>query len=222
MDPSRLADVMLEKRSWPLYRLGHWVVGAALWLLGRWEVHGLENVPNDGPVILAPNHTSYLDPPAVGTAMRRPIWFMAKSELFENLILGPLIWRMRAFPVRRGRPDRRALRNCLRLLEAGEVVTVFPEGERSKTGQLQEPELGVAVLALRSGAPVVPVAMSGTDEVLPRHAVLPRFGKVVVRFGEPMTFPEYRGKKASKDDLREVADRIMREIARLLREPIQP
>jgi 1-acyl-sn-glycerol-3-phosphate acyltransferase len=216
MDPDRLTDLMIDKRYWPLYRLGHWLVGAGLWLLGRWEVHGHERVPREGPVILAPNHRSYLDPPALGTAMERPIWFMAKSELFESFPLGPIIWRTRAFPVRRGTPDRRALRNCLRLLEAGEIVTVFPEGERSKTGTLQEPELGIAMIALRSRAPVVPVGLTGTDKVLPRHSVLPHFGKVIVRFGEPMTFPEYYDRKASKEDLQAIAERVMREIARLL------
>jgi 1-acyl-sn-glycerol-3-phosphate acyltransferase len=198
-----------------LYAIGRALSRLLLTVLGRWEVEGRENVPERGGVILAPNHTSYLDPPAAGTAIERPTWFMAKEELFRIPVLGWIIPRTRAFPVRRGAPDRRALRRAMDLLEQGEVVTIFPEGTRSEDGRLKEPELGFALIALKTRAPVVPMALIGTTSVLPYNSPFLRPGKVRVRIGKPITFPDLYDGPCKKPDLEEVGRRVMAEIARL-------
>ncbi|MFQ6133520.1 MAG: lysophospholipid acyltransferase family protein [Armatimonadota bacterium] len=199
-----------------LYAFGWYLFRALLWFFGRFRVEGEENVPAEGGVILACNHVSYLDPPAVGAAIHRPTWYMAKQELFEVPLFGWVISRTRAFPVRRGAPDRRALRRATELLAAGEVVTMFPEGGRRDGDRLEDPELGLAFIAARSGAPVVPVALMGTEQVLPRGAKFPHFGRVVVRFGEPLSFSQYGGRRASKQELQEISQEVMAAIGGLM------
>jgi len=198
-----------------LYDIGKALTRLILRVLGRWEVEGAENFPPEGGVILAPNHISYLDPPAAGSAIKRPTWFMAKEELFKIPVLGWLITRTRAFPVRRGTADRRALRRAMELLDNGEVVMIFPEGQRSPDGKLGEPELGFALIALKTRAPVVPMALIGTDTVLPRHCWYFKFGHVTIRIGKPMTFPDLYDGKPDKAKLKEVGRRVMAQIARL-------
>ncbi|MCX7801095.1 MAG: 1-acyl-sn-glycerol-3-phosphate acyltransferase, partial [Fimbriimonadales bacterium] len=151
---------------------------------------GLEHVPRRGPLLLASNHLADIDPPVVQIACPRPIHFMAKSELFQIRVLGPLIRRLGAFPVRRGEPDRTALRHALRLLERGESVGLFPEGELSQTGELLQLKPGFALLARQSGAPVVCVRVDGTPAVLPYGSVIPRpaFRRIRVRFHPPRQF----------------------------------
>lgn len=196
-------------------------VGRALWrafftIMGRWRIYGRENVPASGGVILAPNHVSYVDPPLAGSAIERKTWFMAKSELFRIPVLGPILPKVCAFPVKRGTPDREALRNALNLLAEGQVVVVFPEGTRSPDGNLQKPELGIGLLALRSGAPVVPVAFIGSDRLLPRGSPIPRFAHVTVRIGQPLRFA--RDDAAPRQARERVAGEIMSALARLIAE----
>jgi len=199
--------------------LGWYLFRALFWFFGRFRVEGTENVPAQGGVILAPNHASYVDPPMVGAALRRPTWYMAKQELFEVPVFGWLIRRTRAFPVRRGAPDRRALRRALELLAAGEVVTIFPEGERRQPGnQLRDPELGLAFIAAHSGAPVVPVALLGTANLLPPGAKFPRFARTIVRFGQPLSFAHYGERRPSKEHLQAISEEILAAIRRLMDE----
>lgn len=166
-------------------------IGRGLFLaLGPIAVEGLEHLPRQGPVLLASNHLADIDPPVVQIACPRPIHFMAKSELFQIRFLGPLIQRLGAFPVRRGEPDRSALRHALRLLEQGECVGLFPEGELSQTGELLPLKPGFALLARQSGAPVVCIRVDGTQRVMPYGSVIPRpaFQRVRVRFHPPRVF----------------------------------
>ncbi len=198
-----------------LYWIGRAIFRVLFWFFGRWTIKGRENVPDTGGVILAPNHVSHADPPAVGSAIRRPTWFLAKEELFKAPILGWLIRRTRAYPVRRGKADRKALERTLELLRQGEVVTIFPEGERSRDGTLGEPELGFAYVALKAKAPVVPVAVLGTDGVLRPGSSRLRFGRILIRFGEPMTFPALYDKRPRKAAVRAVGEAVMARIAAL-------
>src|SRR3954453_8860826 len=172
----------------------YWVVRALLepairiWFrLGR---TGRENVPKRGAVILAANHRSFLDPFVVGCCVRRPVYFMAKRELFENRLQGWLLNCLGAFPVRRGESDEDSAATSLELLGRGEAVVVFPEGTRIRTGSLGRPKRGVGRLALASGAPVIPVAVKGSDRA--RRGWFIRPVRVAVRCGRPLTFPRVR------------------------------
>ncbi len=162
------------------------------WL--RWDICGLENIPATGPVVLASNHLSLLDPPVVGTAANRKVNFMAKSELFEPPIFGPAIRRMGAFPVHRGAADRQAIKTAIGLLQKGEIVGVFPEGTRSKTGDLGRVGEGAFMMAAWTRAAIVPVLITGTD--FKRH---PGWPKVQIAFGKPLAYNTTA--KPSKENL---------------------
>jgi len=181
----------------------------------RLKVRGRENVPRKGPLIVASNHISYLDPPVIGAAVPRILHYMAKSELFRIPVFNGLIRFLNAYPVRRGKPDRRALKYTLDLLMMGEAVLTFPEGTRSRDGRLRPPEPGTGFIALMSRAPVLPVGVVGTDKALPQGCpfLLPR--RVEVRIGKPLTFPDLYG-KPSREGAEEASWRIMEAIARLL------
>lgn len=198
-----------------------YVIGRSLcWLfakvVGRLHIIGRENVPATGGVVLAANHTSYMDPPLVGTTTSRPVWYMAKSELFDVPVLGPIIRRVHAFPVKRGSADRQALRYAHELLTSGKALTIFFEGGRSTDGRLLPPELGPAMIALRAGVPIVPIAIINADHLLP-HGGGVRFAHVTVVVGEPLSFPHLAGKHADRAALHEVSTTVARRVAELLR-----
>lgn len=188
------------------YKFARLLCRIVLVLLRRWEVKGAENLPASGGVVLAANHASYWDPVVVGCAFNRQVYFMAKSELFKIPLLGPVIRSLGAFPVRRDKSDRNAIRTAIKLLEKGNVVGIFPEGGRSHTGELMKPNLGAAMLAFKAGVPILPVALSGTKGVL---------GKVTVLVGRPVLIRQ--GAKAKKVELENTSDYVMTQIAGLLR-----
>ena len=183
-------------------------------LMGGLEIIGRENIPETGGVILCPNHVSHADPPAVGSSMRRQVHFMAKDELFRVPVLGFLMARIGSFPVRRGAADRKAIRRAMDLLEEGRVVCLFPEGTRSPDGKLQDPELGVGLIALKTGVPVVPVALIGTTGVLPAGASRPSRHHCKVVYGQPLRFDDLSG-ATDRKAIAEVGRRIMSAIAGL-------
>src|SRR5207248_1294518 len=146
--------------------------------------------------------------------LRRTAWYMGKDDLFK---LAPVRWlftQWHAFPVRRGSGDRAALKKALGLLAADEALVIFPEGTRQEGGELGEAELGVGMIAIRSAAPVVPVHIRGTDQVLPRGAWFPRFGRVRIRYGAPRVY-QAAGAKPGREDYAAAAADIMQAIARL-------
>ncbi|MGE5509511.1 MAG: lysophospholipid acyltransferase family protein [Chitinophagales bacterium] len=203
----------------------YWVAWGILRLVNRlffrWQVSGSENFPATGGAILASNHVSALDPFIAGTAIRRKVHFMAKEEIFASSPLVAFLARnVGAFPVRRGEADRQAIRTALHLLGSGEVVGIFPEGTRSQDGQLQQAQTGIAFLARKGKIPVVPVAVCGTEAILPKGAKLPRPARVKVFIGRPLyaedeTAPSTGEPGAQHDSLRRFSDRVMEEIARL-------
>ena len=183
-------------------------------LLFRVEVRGAEHVPRTGPAMVVANHSSVLDPPVVGAAAPRPLHFMAKAELFSIPLFGRLIRAVNARPVRREGADARALREALRILESGHALLVFPEGTRGPEGVLREGKAGAGMLALLSGALVVPVYIEGTGQALPRGRLLPRPVKVRVSFGAPLSFGKVEGPHR-KERYLEASGEMMAAIARL-------
>jgi 1-acyl-sn-glycerol-3-phosphate acyltransferase len=177
-------------------------------VFGTWEVRGHEHVPQEGPVLIAPNHLSFLDPPLIGCALRRPGWFMAKAELFRIPGFAWLIRGMHAYPVKRGAVDRPALKRTLEYLKEGEIVCVFPEGTRSTTGELGSIEIGIGMLALKSGAPIVPVGIRGTDRMLPRNAKWLHPAKIRVQFGPPLLVPPSTDGRTDREACQQIAHRV--------------
>jgi 1-acyl-sn-glycerol-3-phosphate acyltransferase len=189
-------------------------VGALLASLFRTGVVGHTNVPAKGGVILAGNHISYADPVLLWCRSPRPVHFMAKSELWENTVLGwglDLFW---AFPVNRGAPDRTALARASDYLKNGEAVGIFPEGTRNRDGEAQ-PQGGAAFLAMRSEVPIVPVGIAGTDLISPKGSRGIRFPKVVISFGRAIDPSAFEGGRKERVDAitAEVMLRIGEEVA---------
>ncbi|MDQ2985501.1 MAG: 1-acyl-sn-glycerol-3-phosphate acyltransferase [Armatimonadota bacterium] len=179
-------------------------------------LHG-ERMPMSGPVILAANHASFADPPVVAVSTNRRLNFMAKAELFKPPVFGPLIRRIGAFPIQRDVADTAAVKHTLALLADGEAVLVFPEGGRGDGKTLGEANKGVTLLAMKSGAPVLPVGIAGTHLWLPQGAKFPRRARLTVAFGEPFTFSAVEGRHG-KDARNAFGDILMEKIAELVRE----
>ncbi len=180
------------------------------------RVSGAENVPAEGALIVACNHVSYLDPPMLGTWFPRVIHFMAKQELFDMPVFGPLIRAVHAFPVNREAGDRAAIRHALRVLKEGKVVGIFPEGRRNLDGEAQA-RSGAVLLASTAHCPVVPVALVGTRNAAKRL----RASHVEVRIGKPMTF-QGSARKPTKTELTAWTDALTQRIADLMESNADP
>lgn len=178
--------------------------GVVFRLLYRFRVIGTENVPKSGRLIVAANHTNFWDPVMVGIAMPRKIHFMSKEELFRYPVFSWVIRKMAAFPVKRGAPDRNAIRYADGLLATEQILAIFPEGTRQTGEELGDPHLGVAFFALRNGAPVVPMAITGSAHLRPFRS------RVQVIIGKPI--PVAGVQKASKEQLASLADTVMEQI----------
>ena len=186
------------------------------YLAGLFKVEGLENVPRDGQLIVCPNHFGTLDPPMVPAFFPRgDSWSMAKSEYFRKPVTRLLFTMYHAFPVVRHTADRSALRRSFDLLKAGHVLIIYPEGTRIDAGVLATPEPGAGFIAQKTECPVLPVALTGTAECLPKGAFRPRRVPVRVRYGKPFVVPQRRanGERISHQD---ASDVIMLAIAELL------
>ncbi|MFS0890872.1 lysophospholipid acyltransferase family protein [Peribacillus frigoritolerans] len=170
----------------------------------RVKTLGKEYIPKEGGVLICANHIDNLDPPVVGMTSPRDIHFMAKEELFHAPVLKGILPRVNAFPVKRGNSDRESLRKGLKLLKEGKAIGLFPEGTRSKTGQLGEGLAGAGFFALRSDAIIIPCAIIGPYKIL-------RPLKVV--YGPPINFTEYREQKISADEATKI---IMEHIGKLI------
>ena len=155
-------------------------------------VHGWKRVPRKGGLLILPNHLADFDPILIQTMCRRRIRFMGKSELFKMRVLGPLLRWAGAFPVKRGEPDRDALKKAVRLLKAGEAVCVFPEGQLSEDGKLQDLKPGVGLIAKMADVPVICCGIRNTSRVIPYGQLMPRpgFRVLPVNWGEAKQFPK--------------------------------
>jgi cytidylate kinase len=175
----------------------------------RLEARDRENVPAAGAVLLVANHSSVLDPPLIGSATGRQLSFLAKAELFDLPLFGGLIRRLNARPVRREGADPSALRTAMRVLEDGGALLIFPEGTRGDEGIIRSAKTGAGMLAVLSGAAVVPVYIQGSGRAWPRGRKLPRPAKVTVTFGKALRFEAERG--ADRKRQYEIASREMME-----------
>jgi 1-acyl-sn-glycerol-3-phosphate acyltransferase len=197
-----------------LYRIGKIVVGAFLRLFTRWRVEGKENVPPKGGLLVVANHLNFNDPPLLGVSLDRQVVFMAKGELFRSRIWAWFLSSLGAFPVHRGRPDREAIRQSERALAEGKALVMFPEATRSENARLQPALNGSALIASRHSVPVLPVGITGTEELTKAFWIFRR-PRLTVNIGKPFFLPK-AGNKLSKEELAENTELIMRRIAELL------
>ncbi|HYF82893.1 MAG TPA: lysophospholipid acyltransferase family protein [Clostridia bacterium] len=174
----------------------------------NYRVIGRDNVPKDGGYIVCANHVSAIDPILVGVSLRRRMYFMAKSELFKNVFLGTLLNWISVFPVKRGEADIGSIKTSLKLLKSGKILGLFPEGTRNKTGGVVA-EPGIAMLAVKSQVPVLPVAIISSYKFFKRTKVI---------IGKPIELTEYHGKKLLNEDYLKISLDIMNIINDLKRE----
>ena len=202
--------VLLKLIARPLFRI-----------LFSVEYHGLENVPDGGPVILAGNHPSYLDPILIILPIKRVIRSMAWDALFRVPLLGLIIKAMGAFPVdiRRGKGEA-AYREALRVLTSGAALGIFPEGQRSERGPMDELRTGMARLAIETGAPIVPITIGGASRAWPKHRLLPKPAKIVVRYHKPIHPEEL--KPAARLDDRGLQQELTRAVAASINRSLAP
>ena len=184
-----------------------------IWLVTKRNVTGKENIPRRGPLILASNHLNLADPPILTALMPRRIVWLSKQELFDIPVFGILYHLIGCIPVRRFQSDLRALRRCQETLGKGLVLGMFPEGTRSDGAGLGPGEPGTALLALRTGAPILPVAIWGTEGITLPADFLKRTA-VNVAYGKPFHLP--RREQLRKEDVQQASEEIMRRIAALL------
>lgn len=222
-DPTRAQAPQSDRDIVPvhdwIYRLMYGLY-SIYFRFGHWEIHGRDNVPLHGPIIIASNHVSLLDPPLIGSSMPRVVTTMAKHELFEKKILGLkilgfIIQHMGAFPVKRGVPDRAALRRATQVLKDGGALVIFPEGTRTRDGNLGQAELGMAMIAHSTKTPIVPVYLKGTHRCFSRLHPGLSMVKAEVFYGRPLHFDEEFARRGNRETLQAMTDKVMGEIAHM-------
>lgn len=204
-----------------VYFLGWCFFRTVYKLYFRWRVFNAERVPLKGPVILASNHASFLDPPLVGAGVRRGINYLARDTLFRFPGVGWLLRNWNSVPVDRDGGGAAGLKAILDRLLAGGAIILFPEGTRTRDGHLQPARSGIGLTVIKSSAAVVPVRVFGTFEAYGRHVKIPRPWRIAVKYGRPISFDRQRAeakgcsKARLKEIYQEVADEIMAAISRL-------
>jgi 1-acyl-sn-glycerol-3-phosphate acyltransferase len=195
------------------YWIAKQIVRLVTRILYRITIVGLDNVPDKGGAVIVANHRSLMDPPLLGSVLERPVRFMAKVELFKYSALAWLLRRLKAFPVNRLGVDRTAVKEAIATVSSGQLLGIFPEGSRSKDGQLQQGHAGAALVAIKTGVPVVPVGILGLGrnshgQGLRRH--------IRLVFGKPIFPPAQEGDQLDRTSLSAFTDDIMKAIADLL------
>ena len=196
------------------YYVGRVMMRILLLLLTDWQVRGSENVPRQGPLLVVANHLNLADPPLLGVSLGRKAIFMAKEELFRSRFSGYFIRSFGAFPVHRGRVDKKAFRQANQILAEGLALLMFPEGTRSKNAQLQPAFPGSALIARSNSTPILPVGITGTENIK-GVAWLLRRPQITVNIGQPF-YPPPHSSELTKVKLAELTNSIMEHIAELL------
>lgn len=189
------------------YKFARAIVRPIMFLLFRPRVEGLENFPMEGKTIVYSNHISLLDPILIGCVLPRQVFFMAKVELFKIPVLRTIIRHLGAFPVKRGSADLSAIKHSLQVLNEGKVFGIFPEGTRSKTGFLQSFSHGIASIAHKSRAKILPIAIVGQYRL---------FRPITVKIGKPLNFDDYFDQKSNTELLEKMADEMEQALKNLL------
>ncbi len=205
-----MSDIQIPvraERSW-YYRWAQPPVKAIFKLIFRHETRGIENLPVQEGAVIATNHASVLDPPLVGVDLPRPVYYMAKQSLHDIPIFGSLIRAYHSFPVKRGGFDRRAMRRAVEILQKKNLLLMFPEGTRTRDGNVQDFKAGIGKIVLDAGVGVVPGYIDGTFKAWPAGKVLPRPGKTTVTFGSLINFDDLADEEPDRKTYRRVAERI--------------
>lgn len=204
-----------ERAQW-FFRFSRVIVWTFLKIWHRFSCTGTEHIPAAGGVIVAANHASYLDPPAIGAnVFHRIVRFMARDTLFKPGFPSWLLTRLAVMPISRGKGDLAALKRAIHVLKEGGCVGLFPEGTRSPDGQLQPAKGGIGFLIAKAGVPVVPAYLKGTYEAYPKGGTFLRPRKVELRFGPPITVDEISRIGSDRDSYEKIAALVMQRIADL-------
>jgi len=195
------------------YLLGYSLSKAIAKTFFSYRVIGAENMIEEGPCIIAANHCSYLDPPLVGVACKRAIHYLARKTLLDWPILGPIFPQLNVIPVDQDNPERSALMGIIRVVRGGGAALIFPEGSRSLDGHIQDSQPGIGLVVAKTGAPVVPVRVSGSFEAFPRERGFPRRVPINVIIGKVLRFDEIV--VDGRDAYQKTSDRIMDAVAQL-------
>ena len=191
-----------------VYNVGHFLTNIFFRFVIGWQIEGRSNIPQEGPLIVVSNHISNWDPVIISSALTRRIQFVAKKELFEIPVVGGFLDYIDTIPIRRGRPDRKAIKSVFNVLESEGCLGLFPEGTRSRSGKLKKAKRGIVMIALKSEAPILPLGLMNTNN--------PFSEQVQVNIGQPFTLDEYYGEKLNKEEMQEVGAEIMDEIRQLI------
>jgi len=203
----------MQQRMTFWYLLGYSLSKTLAKTFFNYRVIGAENMIEEGPCIIAANHCSYLDPPLVGIACKRAIHYLARKSLLDWPVLGPIFPQLNVIPVDQGNPERSALVGIIRVVRGGGAALIFPEGSRSCDGKLQEAQPGIGLIVAKTGAPVVPVRITGSFEALPRAAKLPRGVSLTVVVGSPCFFSG--AGSDNRESYQEISNHVLNSVALL-------
>lgn len=195
-----------------------WTVSRALLappirLAWRVTFEGKEHIPKEGPAVIASNHLSFLDHFILPLATRRPIYFISKAQHFDAKLKGWFFRNLGVIPLERGAGDKEAFERSLQVLDEGDLFGIYPEGTRSLDGKLHKGRTGVARIAIMKRVPIIPAAMIGTFEAMPKGRSVPKLKKCGVRLGPPIDTSPWWGKENDRAALRELTDHVMHKLA---------